>query len=833
MFDSMLPDQSNSLDASINPSFAYGLNLEPTSDIYHIPLTNRAFIQAEIAIKDLTGGEFSGYSNLLPPNLSLVSTSAVSLNLGNNNSGDVAEKSSVDSLTGQVLSNGLANQIVDLALQSAYGYLKGLATDADFSNKMNLAFGNNWNNEVASKLVQDFGQGNFTALPGIEILPSAAINGANGAFASLTNTVYLSQEFIAQNAGNPEAITSVVLEEIGHYIDSKINTLDAAGDEGDIFSILVQGKTISADEIVGLKAEDDTATITLDGKTIKIEQARPKPGGDRVIDIIRQERGSWVNGTNDAEVFLSKGDWTFNKRTQLPNMSAMNGDFVNLIPGDFNWDGLTDFIRQEKGSWVDGINDAQVFLAAGNGTFKSPIQMTDMAAMNGNYVNLVAGDFNGDGKTDIIRQEKGNWVDGNRDAEIYLSNGDGTFRNPILMNNASAMNGDFVNLIVGDFTGGGADDIIRQEKGNWVNGVNDVEFYTFSNGNFGKVKDVPDMGAMNGNFVNLVAGDFNGDRVTDLIRQEKGSWVDGRRDAEIYISNGNWGFKSISTMNNASAMNGDFVNLIVGDLTGGGADDIIRQEKGNWVNGVNDVEFLTYANSNFVKVKDAPNMSDLNGNYVTLVPGLFGSSSDNLQPTPPGGNGLPTSTQQADSFFKLQYWNPKYNPDGPNGSTNCGPASLAMVMKTLGREPANISIETSIDHARYLMFGYSNATIQGVQVLDQDRVWTNFEQVKTGIRNAGGTPEHLTGWDALDRSLNVGKPVISFGNLTNAWRQQFPNRVGSVSGGHWNAILGKTSDGKYIVADPMHEGGVVAMTKNQLAVFTYNGYPEFIAFARN
>ncbi|MFB2976678.1 hypothetical protein, partial [Microseira sp. BLCC-F43] len=131
----MLPAQSNSLDASINPSFAYGLNLEPTSDIYHIPLTNRAFIQAEIAIKDLTGGEFSGYSNLWQPNLSLGSTSAESLNLGNNNSVALAEKSSVDSLTGQVLSNGLANPIVELALQSAYGYLKGLATDADFSNK--------------------------------------------------------------------------------------------------------------------------------------------------------------------------------------------------------------------------------------------------------------------------------------------------------------------------------------------------------------------------------------------------------------------------------------------------------------------------------------------------------------------------------------------------------------------------------------------------------------------------------------------------------------------------------------------------------------------------
>jgi hypothetical protein len=153
-----------------------------------------------------------------------------------------------------------------------------------------------------------------------------------------------------------------------------------------------------------------------------------------------------------------------------------------------------------------------------------------------------------------------------------------------------------------------------------------------------------------------------------------------------------------------------------------------------------------------------------------------------------------------------------------------------MIRKMFGMEQANISVETSIDHARYLMFGYSNGTSQGVTVLNQDQVWTSFDHVKNGIRNSGGTAEELTGWDNLDRSLAAGKPVINYGTLTNAWRGQFPSRVGSGSGGHWNAILGKTSDGKYIVADPMHEGGTVAMTKTQLSVFNAN--PLFIAFAR-
>ncbi|GET40723.1 hypothetical protein MiSe_55340 [Microseira wollei NIES-4236] len=327
MFDSMMPDKSNSLDASINPSFAYGLNLEPTSDIYHIPLKNRAFIQAENASKNLTfSGDFSSYSNLLPPNLSLGSASTVSLNLGNNNSGDVAEKSSVDSLTGQVLSNELANAIVELALQSAYGYLKGLANDADFSNKMNLAFGNNWNGEVASKLVQDFGGGNLTALPGIEILPSAAINGANGAFASLTNTVYLSQEFIAQNAGNPQAITRVILEEIGHYIDSKVNVSDAAGEQGEIFAATVQGKTLSAGELLALKAEDDTATITLNEKAIQIEMDSTLGSARNIGNLSGTQTFSDFVGTADTNDFYR---FTLNNNSNFSlNLNSLSGNGI-------------------------------------------------------------------------------------------------------------------------------------------------------------------------------------------------------------------------------------------------------------------------------------------------------------------------------------------------------------------------------------------------------------------------------------------------------------------------------------------------------------------------
>jgi hypothetical protein len=145
----------------------------------------------------------------------------------------------------------------------------------------------------------------------------------------------------------------------------------------------------------------------------------------------------------------------------------MSGEVTNLILGDYNGDGKDDFIRQEKGEFAnDDINTAQIFLSNGDGSFTGQL-LTDFAFMSGEVTNLIVGDYNGDGKDDFIRQEKGEFAtDDFLTAQIYLSNGDGTFNSQDL-NYSNRMNGDFTNLILGNFNGDGKDDFIRQEKGAW------------------------------------------------------------------------------------------------------------------------------------------------------------------------------------------------------------------------------------------------------------------------------------------------------------------------------------------------------------------------------
>ncbi|MCL6754220.1 hypothetical protein KBT16_25870, partial [Nostoc sp. CCCryo 231-06] len=66
------------------------------------------------------------------------------------------------------------------------------------------------------------------------------------------------------------------------------------------------------------------------------------------------------------------------------------GDYVNLIVGDYNGDGKDDFIRQEKGAYaVDNILTAQVYLSNGNGTFSSQL-LTDYTIQSGDFVNIIA-----------------------------------------------------------------------------------------------------------------------------------------------------------------------------------------------------------------------------------------------------------------------------------------------------------------------------------------------------------------------------------------------------------------------------------------------------------
>ncbi|MCT7977433.1 hypothetical protein [Laspinema olomoucense] len=164
------------------------------------------------------------------------------------------------------------NSAVTASWQIAVSYLQKFLIDPDFATKITTAFGQDANFDLAKSFVEDL-IGGQTA-PTIHIVSLDELAGAQGAFDLVTNTIYLSQEFIVQHATTPENIASVILEEVGHYIDAQINSVDAPGDEGAIFSDLVRGIHLSDEALGQLKSNEDWGTLQLGDFTIPVERSK-------------------------------------------------------------------------------------------------------------------------------------------------------------------------------------------------------------------------------------------------------------------------------------------------------------------------------------------------------------------------------------------------------------------------------------------------------------------------------------------------------------------------------------------------------------------------------
>ena len=146
----------------------------------------------------------------------------------------------------------------------------------NYQAELQVAFGDNFDRTAAVQLPSLFNNRDLSQVPTIQVLTDRQLNGTLGAYDSTNNKIYLSQDLLA--TGDIEQIVPVLIEEIGHYIDTKINRQDAPGDEGEIFARLVDKDPISATQLVGLKAQDDTAVLTISGQKVTVEQADGDPG---------------------------------------------------------------------------------------------------------------------------------------------------------------------------------------------------------------------------------------------------------------------------------------------------------------------------------------------------------------------------------------------------------------------------------------------------------------------------------------------------------------------------------------------------------------------------
>jgi hypothetical protein len=115
--------------------------------------------------------------------------------------------------------------------------------------------------------------------------------------------------------------------------------------------------------------------------------------------------------SNYVSILLGNGDGTFRPGPQSPGV-PQPADYI--VAGDFNGDGETDLA-------ATGNNIISVLLGNGDGTFQNAV----VTAPPFSVLSIGAGDFNGDGKLDLATA--GSFGFGGS-INILLGNGDGTFR---------------------------------------------------------------------------------------------------------------------------------------------------------------------------------------------------------------------------------------------------------------------------------------------------------------------------------------------------------------------------------------------------------------------
>ncbi|MEG4280532.1 VCBS repeat-containing protein [Microcoleus sp. MON1_C1] len=241
----------------------------------------------------------------------------------------------------------------------------------------------------------------------------------------------------------------------------------------------------------------------------------------------------------------------FSTATNFPAGTNPN----SVVVGDFNKDGKLDIATSNGNS-----SNVSILLGAGTGSFGTAANFN----AGGSPASLALGDFNSDGNLDLAAPQSsvssGETAYVSNDVSILLGTGTGSFGTPTKL--SSGANTKPVSVVTGDFDADGKLDLVianSQSNNVWIRFGNGTGSFTQAPANFDPGPFIPPVGGgFGGTYTNtfksdfnvgtnpqsVVAGDFNADGKLDVATANSGS-----NNVSILLGTGTGSFGAATNFN--------------------------------------------------------------------------------------------------------------------------------------------------------------------------------------------------------------------------------------------------------------------------------------------
>lgn len=277
--------------------------------------------------------------------------------------------------------------------------------------------------------------------------------------------------------------------------------------------------------------------------------------GDGKADFIATPQNSSA-GWSGWRLFTSNGtSFTYNKSGAF----SLTGEVQEVVSGDFNGDGYSDFVIKRK--YNNKYYNSDLYLSQVSGSTVSFTFDKCFLSDTRNY-SIRAVEVNGDGASDIFV-----WYHNSKECKIIYSQNSGSIT-PLGYTATRNCTVNWDKVEFGDFNGDGLTDVMNFHSGG---------YYLFESDGYGTMSQTKSSTWPNKEH-HIYMGDFNGDGKTDMLLTgwNKDPNSGGWSNWNVQFSKGDGTFERVDF---AKKFNSKDKTIFVADIDGDGKDDFYSVDK--------------------------------------------------------------------------------------------------------------------------------------------------------------------------------------------------------------------------------------------------------------